>query len=202
MDLSADGPDVAYYLAGEAFESGAPELARVQISRAQAEGMVGGSVDVAYITGLDTATPLGVGFGGVPHLRDLYAPDWFYFYYDPDPGDAPAGFSFATCYDGGSEDTEVSLGGGASQFLFELVGPSANSYVALGFSGTPEEDYELRAFSGADGGQYISLDAPPGISPRHVGLTTVKVWRVDGFVPPAPPAQKFWTSFIGAKEIV
>lgn len=45
MDLSADGPNVAYYLAGQPFDSGVPDLARVQISRAQAEGVVGGSVD-------------------------------------------------------------------------------------------------------------------------------------------------------------
>lgn len=198
MDLSADGPNVAYYLAGQPFDTGAPDLARVHISRAQAEGMVGGSVDVAHITGLDTVSPAGVGFAGVPHLRSSDAPE--HFYYATEPDDTVAGFSFATSYDGGSESVEADSDGGASQFLFELVGVSAHDYTVPAYADGADTDYQLRAYSGSDGGQYISLYGPADDSPRSVGVSTVKVWRVDGFVPPTPPTPKFWTAFVGSKE--
>ena len=198
MDLSADGPNVAYYLAGQPFVPDAPDLARTQISRTQAEGMVGGSVDVAHITGLDTVSPAGVGFAGTPHLRSSDAPDYFYFYAEPD--DTVAGVSFATSYDGGSENVETDSDGGASQFLFELIGVSAHDYVVDGTGSNA--DYILNAFSGADGGQYIFLYGPANDSPRSVGVSTVKVWRVEGVVPPPQPTPEFWTSFIGSREII
>ena len=197
MEMSADGPNVAYYLAGQPFDPDAPDLERMQISRAQAEGMVGGAVDVAHITGLDTASPAGVGFAGTPHLRSFDAPDYFFF--DTGPDDTVAGVSFATTYDGGSEDVEAASDGGASQFLFELIGVSAHDYSVR--IDTPSY-YVLRADSGADGGQYISLYNISADSPRSVGVSTVKVWRVEGVVPPPQPTPEFWTSFVGSREIV
>ena len=123
-------------------------------------------------------------------------PDFF----DAEPDDTVAGVSFATSYDGGSENVETYSDGGASQFLFELIGVSAHDYVVDGTGS--DADYILNAVSGADGGQYISLHGPANDSPRSVGVSTVKVWRVEGVVPPPQPTPEFWTSFIGSREII
>ena len=194
MELSPSAPDVAYYLCGEPAPDGAPDtFTRAKIDRSFAvmahssEGVVA-VVDVNNFN-LDPLEYDVTTFDGVvPFLR-----------YE-DAGDNGGGIvevNFRTSYDRGGVNIEDDVDGGASQFLMEITGASAHDFTVRARDDSYGASPEIKAFSGNDGGQYVSLIGYT----TAFGITRIKLWRVAGSLPPPPPSN-FWTSFIGSREII
>lgn len=85
----------------------------------------------------------------------------------------------------------------ASNFLVELLGPDASSFI-VGDTGALSASH----YVSSDGGQYIYVRSESGT--LLSSLTRMKVWRAVVFPgdPIPEPATAFWTGFIGAREIV
>lgn len=207
MEMSPASPNVAYYLAGEPVpvEVGGttPDTFRRElITREEAVAALAaaGAVEVAHIQGIPDSKSVTI-FGGVPTLRNEGGPpeDWVYI---PSTGMDFDMLSFATSYDEGGFDTEHGVGGGVSQFLFEITGGHAYDIAVRKTFDSTLGPIELQATSGSDGGQYIGLNSNDG---AYIPLlvSEIKLWRVSGdFGPVDPPGPPFWTSFVNAREIV
>lgn len=204
MELSPADPSVAYFLAGQSLPYDPPDsMRRERITRAEAVAALAdpGTTEVGHIQGIMgtmSVTPLA----GLPIMRDETGPPegWVSRFLNGD-GDV-YGLSFATSYDLGGFSTQFDPDGGVSLFLFELTGSRVDEVEVLPYFETATPGgIRLNAVSGSDGGQYITLlhDGSPELP---LGITEMKVWRVDGdFGPVDPPPDPFWMSFVGAREI-
>lgn len=198
MELSPDAPDVAYYLCGEPMPDGVPDtFTRSKIDRAAAAAMHAGEGTVAVadinninLPGYDVTT-----FTGIVTLRDEGGPPEDWVFVSVGVGGI-TGIFFVTSYDKGGFDTEHDIDGGASQFLMEITGATAHDFTVRARNDFFETSPEIKAFSGDDGGQYLSLVGYTDV----IDITRIKLWRVAGVVPEPPPS--FWTSFVNAREIV
>lgn len=200
MDLSPSASDVAYYLCGEPMPFGVPDtFTRAKVDRATAAATLAGEGTVAVadinninLPGYDVTT-----FAGVVTLRDGGGPpeDWVYV----DVGeDGIAYIAFATSYDKGGFNIEHSIDGGVSQYLMEITGATAHDFTVRARDDFSETSPGIKAFSGDDGGQYLSLFGYTDI----IDITRIKLWRVGGVVSEPGPPSNFWTSFVGSHEII
>ena len=161
---------------------------RITYAKALAAHSDSGTVPVVHISGIATGSPTETSFGGVPSFRAAS--------YPTSGSGKIIKVRVGTTYDRGGTNIPAAPDGGASAFLFELVG------VQSGYTVGGSTEYSVNAWTFSEGGQLISVDGTTAPFLQDL-LTDIKIWRLPGtWEPSEPPPPAFWTSFVGSREII
>ena len=219
MNLSPASPNVGYFiLYPKAWWEDDPYLGTSgALTRSQAAELVAhpDTIATADIYGFDWsyAPSSGLPLGAVTWTN--LSPE-FFVYPDQIPtpnvtcdwgGGAPydcAGWTLAwfSAYAGGGTNTPEDPDGGVNALLVEVTATDPSRFTV-----DEDGDYLLHWSASSDGGQGFLLNTfgqYGQATPLQDVLTRLKVWRLPTRIWPTPeePPAEFWTSFVGAHEIV
>ena len=184
-----DGDQYGYFILRPELDEFQLVGGRVTYAEALAAYSDSGTVPVVHISGIVTGSPTETSFGGVPSFQ-------LETYHTSDSGKIIE-VIVGTTYDRGGTGIPTDLDGGASIFLFELVGGQS------GYTVGGSTEYSVNAWTFSEGGQLISVGGTTAPFLQDL-LTDIKIWRLSGIWDPSeppPPQPAFWTNFLGAREI-